>query len=91
MKTTTTTCDICGAGKIYDANFKEGVAITVIFVTEQTEGHPAEPYLHLKTIDTCCDCYANILEGNAVFAKGAQGYNTYYFKKNDVINDEFLK
>lgn len=90
MKLTNVQCDICGASKIYDPQFKEDLELAVIFITEQTEGRPSDPYLSKSRLDICCDCYGNILHGNYVFAKGAQGCNIYFFKRNDVLNNEIL-
>lgn len=88
MKTTTTRCDICGASSTYDSRFKDDIRVDVIFVTEQTEGYPSDPYLSTEKLDICCDCYGNVLEGNYIFGKGAQGCNTYFFKRNDVLIEE---
>jgi hypothetical protein len=55
----------------------------VIFVTEQTEGRPTNPYLAVTHIDLCRFCKARVLAGEPIWAAGAQGHNTYYFKPNN--------
>jgi hypothetical protein len=56
------------------------VKIQVIFTTEQTEGRSCAPYLSEERFDMCQECENKLLKGNYIFADGAQGYNTYYFK-----------
>lgn len=70
-------CDICHERA---NNHKK---IQVIFSAEQTEGHECKPYVDefLWPLDLCDKCLGRILDGNYVFASGAQGYNDYYFKK----------
>ena len=73
-------CDICHEKA---NNHKK---IQVIFITEQTEGYKCEPYIdedHNYLLDLCDKCLKRILDGNYVFASGAQGYNDYYFKKGE--------
>ena len=68
-------CDIC------NEKATTHKALQVIFTTEQTEGRPCKPYLNFpKELDLCDNCLGKIMEGNYVFASGAQGYNDYYFK-----------
>lgn len=77
MKTTITTCtcDVCKKeATILDKT------IQVIFTTEQTEGRSVKPYLCDKKMDLCEDCMKRRLSGESIFANGAQGYNSYYFK-----------
>lgn len=54
--------------------------LQVIFTTEQTEGKSVPPYLQSESIDICDSCMQRVVNGEAIFAYGAQGYNTYYFK-----------
>lgn len=55
----------------------------LIFVTEQTEGHITDPYFASdQKIDLCVKCWEKALNGNYIFAAGAQGYNEYYFKRS---------
>ena len=70
-------CDIKDCG-----NEKNVVNITmkVVFVTEQTEGRSCKPHLCDETFDICKECLNKVLDGKMIFAYGAQGYNTYYFK-----------
>ena len=70
------TCDIHNCSD--DA---KGAKVQVIFLTEQTEGRSTDPYLQIAKIDLCENCYKNILKGAAIFATGAQGYNTYKFNQ----------
>lgn len=72
-------CDICKKemSKIHAHNQH---TLTVIFTTEQTEGQPVKPYLSAQKIDTCNHCEEIILSGKMVFAYGAQGHNTFFFK-----------
>lgn len=61
-------------------NIKQKQSLQVIFVTEQTEGQSCNPYLRTETFDICSNCYKKVLNGKSIFARGAQGYNTFYFK-----------
>ena len=72
-------CDICHERA---NNHKK---IQVIFTTNQTDGYKCEPYIDEGTrpLDLCDKCLKRILDGNYVFASGAQGYNNYYFKKGE--------
>ena len=71
-------CDIC------HKKATTHKTLQVIFTTEQTEGRPCTPYLsYPETLDLCDDCLGKIMNGNYVFASGAQGYNDYYFKKGE--------
>lgn len=69
-------CDICT---------NEGSVITkemqVIFTTEQTEGRSCSPYFSQETIDLCDNCLNTCLSGKYIFADGAMGHNSFYFKK----------
>jgi len=56
------------------------VSIQVIFTTDQTEGRSCSPYLDMKKVDICKSCMAKVLQGNYIWAHGANGYNSYYFK-----------
>lgn len=79
MITTTYSCDVCKK----TLTLKEAQAekkMQVIFVTEQTEGYPSKPYFTLMNMHICPSCISKCLEGNYLFAKGAQGYNDFYFK-----------
>lgn len=77
IKTVTTFhCDVCKAIMPTQTTLK----IQTIFTTEQTEGKPCAPYLTHKDLDLCELCLTKIFDGNYLFASGAQGYNTYYFK-----------
>lgn len=71
-------CDICR--KIADYKSKR---IQVTFETEQTEGRAITPYLEIDNLDLCEHCYKRIVDGSRVWAEGAQGHNTYYFKDVD--------
>lgn len=74
-------CDIC-ADEIAQKNVKERV-FQVIFTTEQTEGRSCKPYLSQVQLDICPNCMEKILNGEAVYADGAQGCNDYYFKSKE--------
>ena len=76
---TTISCDIrkCDAK---DNPVTQGVKLQVIFTTDQTEGRSTSPYLTFATVDICGKCMSRVLQGEAIFAEGAQGYNEYYFK-----------
>jgi len=73
-------CDTCGADKA------KRLGVGVVFTTEQTEGHPSDPYFEWHDIDLCDDCFAVAIKGKQIFAYGAQGYNKYFFKKD--LNDK---
>jgi hypothetical protein len=77
MKKEIWSCDVCKKeGRI------EAIEIQVIFTTDQTEGRSISPYLSREKVEICQDCMNKILQGNYLFAHGAQGYNTYYFKQS---------
>lgn len=74
------TCDIekCGNYLLKQTETK----IQVIFTTNQTDGYPSQPYLNdTNRLDMCDQCMDHVLKGNYIFAHGAQGFNTYYFKE----------
>ena len=58
----------------------KNIDIQVIFETDQTDGITSKPYLENIKLDLCENCKNKILNGNYLYAYGAQGYNTYYFK-----------
>ncbi len=78
MKKTIITCDIEKCNNDFLVETKD---IQVIFTTDQTEGRSCTPYLSNEKVDICVDCLIKVLEGNYIWANGAQGHNTYYFKK----------
>lgn len=84
MKKTLTicTCDVCKEKLSVDKDYKSP-RIQVIFTTEQTEGRSVSPYLYYLDIDLCEKCYTKLLTGKYIFAHGAMGYNTYYFKEEE--------
>lgn len=83
-KVNTVYCDVCRCADTNDSGFKKDCALQVVFTTDQNEGRFTEPYLSKEKIDICCDCYANLLAGNYLFGSGAQGYNKYHFKRDDI-------
>lgn len=55
--------------------------VQVIFTTEQEQGITIkQPYFELVDLDWCEQCKTKALNGKAIFASGAMGYNKYYFK-----------
>ena len=56
-------------------------SIQCIFTTEQTEGRTIDPHLSNATMEICGDCYSHVVKGNYIWARGAMGHNTYYFKE----------
>ena len=76
MKVQTSYCDICKSVN----NVKER-KVPVIFTTEQTEGRSHHPYFEFAIMDICLMCMDKLLSGIALYAYGAQGFNTYYFDK----------
>lgn len=77
MKTEFYTCDIEKCGNTKDV---KKLRLQVLFTTEQTEGRSVPTYLSDETLDICNSCLEKIKSGNYVYAHGAQGYNTFYFK-----------
>lgn len=68
---------------IRDCNSEDNVktiSMQVIFVTEQNEGRGCKPYFQNAKFEMCQKCLEKALDGNAVYAAGAQGYNEFYFK-----------
>lgn len=80
MKREVYSCDIC-KNEYEKDKIRIETRIQIIFTTEQTEGRGVSPYLTDKKIDICDVCFERILNGQAVFANGAQGCNTYYFRE----------
>ena len=78
MKTETYTCDICGNGSTKDREEKQ---LQVIFLTNQTDGAYSTPHLSSERVNYCKECEDRILNGEYVYGKGAQGYNTFHFKR----------
>ena len=78
MKITSYHCDICDIDLITSEDKKE-ITMQVIWVTEQTEGYPSPRYFGLENLHVCKGCKAKALEGNYIFAKGAQDDNDFYF------------
>jgi len=56
--------------------------INVIFTTNQNDGARRDPYLSVASLSLCKACMSRILNGETVYAEGAQGYNKYYFKRD---------
>lgn len=84
MKIVTHECDIIGCSRDCTNNKGcIGLQVTAIWTTEQEEGHPCPPYLGLETVDLCLQHQKLLMEGNMIFARGAIGYNEYYFKTKD--------
>lgn len=81
---TQASCDVCKSDidffSLKYSNLQVPTNIHVVFTTEQTEGRSVDPYLSLETIDICPACMRTILGGKMLFAEGAMGNNTYYFK-----------
>ncbi len=80
MRTESFHCDIKGCEEKADL---KGQELQVIFTTEQTEGRSVRPYLQMEKLDICAGCINKILTGITLWAHGAQGHNTYYFKPNN--------
>lgn len=78
---TKTICDVCG-----EETSNEEINIQVIFTTEQNEGRCCKPYLCNEKLNLCNKCLNNVLcNGNYIYANGAMGYNTYFFRKIESI------
>lgn len=77
---TTHICDICkGTAK----NLKH--KIPVVFTTEQTEGRPCKPHLMIEIIDICDGCLQKVVDSYPLTAYGAQGSNTYEWRRASSI------
>lgn len=76
MKTIIVSCDVC-KGQISPRPHD----IQVIFVSDQNEGKPSEPYLDEVTIDICKLCIDKVMSGKYIFSRGALGNNEYFFQK----------
>ena len=58
------------------------IDIQVIFTTEQNEGRCCKPHLCNEKLNLCNKCLNNVLDnGNYIYANGAMGCNTYFFRK----------
>ena len=83
-------CDVCktvmderevrNEGTTSDTIKKQSVS--VVFTTEQTEGYPCKPHFESEALHICDKCLDRMLSGDQLFAKGAQGNNTYYFNSD---------
>ena len=74
---TKTICDVCG-----EETSNEKIDIQVIFTTEQNEGRCCKPHLCKEKLNLCNKCLNNVLyNGNYIYANGAMGCNTYFFRK----------
>lgn len=74
---TKTICDVCGA-----ETGNKKIDIQVIFTTEQNEGRCCKPHLCNEKLNLCNKCLNNVLDkGNYIYANGAMGCNTYFFRK----------
>ena len=71
-------CDIDDCNEI--ANIK-GQEMQVVFFTDQTEGRSTKPYLYTVKMDICNSCLSKRHNGLDIIAVGAQGHNTYRFRK----------
>jgi hypothetical protein len=70
------TCDVC---KNTATKLKQKVP--VVFLTEQTEGRSCKPHLTMETLDLCDGCMERIVKSYPLTAYGAQGNNTYEWRK----------
>ena len=70
-------CDICKEES--GAPRKGEGKVQVIFTTEQNEGRTSRPYFEIVDINWCEQCRYKALQGNAIWATGAMGYNEYRF------------
>ena len=68
-------CDICGS-----ENAVLSHKLSVIFTTEQTEGRGRPLYFSTVEIELCDVHIKKALSGLQIFAAGAMGNNTYWFK-----------
>lgn len=76
-------CDVCR-----EETTNEEINIQVIFTTEQNEGRCCKHHLCNEKLNLCDKCLNNVLyNGNYIYAKGAMGYNTYFFKKIEQGSD----
>lgn len=73
-------CDLCEE-KIIREDYV-GISVDVLFTTEQTEGYPTEPYIQTNPIDFCHKCFDKYKK-SLIMASGAQGRNSYRFRKGD--------
>ena len=70
-------CDIKGCG----ASPATPRKMPIVFTTERTEGRPFKPHFSNETLDLCDACFQRLIDEFPIYAHGAQGYNTYYFKE----------
>lgn len=74
---TTVTCDVEGCE---NEDAKE-LTLTVVFITEQTEGYPKKPSLNREKIEICDECLQYSIDNREMLTgAGAQGYNKFWFK-----------
>lgn len=80
-------CDICG--KEVKNGGRKNQSMSVVFLTEQTQGTPVQPYLSSVVMDICETCYDKFIKNFPLTATGAMGYNTYTMGK--VQNNELME
>lgn len=78
MKIEFHTCDVCKEKLLTTPDYKP-TKMQVIFTTEQDEGRSSKPYFSFGEMDLCKNCLAEALTGKYIHAKGAMGFNEYYF------------
>jgi len=81
-------CDICGKKinkefikTLPHKNDDGTITLSIVFVTEQTEGMHCTPYICIDKLHICEKCYYKIInDGKQIFGSGAMGDNKYWFK-----------
>lgn len=91
MQIITHKCDIQGCKSEVSDHIK--VKLQVIFTTEQTEGTSIEPRLtsEMYALDLCNEHYNQIVNGQYVYARGAQGYNTFYIPDQTIDTSKITR
>lgn len=79
-------CDICGEEVKSDGH--QNCRMPVVFLTEQTQGTPVQPYLDSVVVDICGNCFDKYMKNFPFTATGAMGNNTY--KMQNVQNYEVI-
>jgi len=73
-------CDIKNCKKNVSEERKQK-SFQVIFITNQSDGRHADPYFDVLKLDICNECLKVALSGGAIYAAGAMGHNSYWFKE----------
>jgi len=68
---------ICDIDKCENTAYATNKTFMCIRKTDTTEGRPIKGYTEIVSLDICAECLDSIIQGFAIFAYGAQGFDTF--------------